>query len=498
MLIRKQGKMRITLLLGVAMVFLFSSLIACVPLPPLEQETPTPIVSTEAPQNSTPTPIPTRPVYDPGTLVDYQAQSGDSLSSVAAHFNTTLEEILQANPELSETVTTLSPGQTYRIPIYYEALWGTPFQILPDAAYVNGPAGIGFDTRAFVDASNGWLKSYSALAGDETRRGGDLIDFIALNYSVSPRLLLALAEYQLQALSEPEPPEGIDLYPLGYEDQFHKGFYLQLVWAVNTLNNTYYAWRRGNVDTINRQDGTIEHPDPWQNAATVALQNYFSLVLPSADYQVAIYSDGLASTYAKLFGDPWSSSPAHIPGDLQQPLLTLPFQAGKTWTYTGGPHAAWGEGEPLAAIDFAPPSVIGGCGESVEYVTAIADGQIVRSEPAIAVLDLDADGDERTGWVIFYLHLATNDRVRPGIVVKQGDPIGHPSCEGGQATGTHVHIARKFNGEWMLAEGAVSFNLDGWIAGNGKEPYLGTLRKFGRVVEACTCSDPSSQIKGGE
>jgi hypothetical protein len=35
--------------------------------------------------------------------------------------------------------------------------------------------------------------------------------------------------------------------------------------------------------------------------------------------------------------------------------------------------------------------------------------------------------------------------------VKTGDRIGHPSCEGGAANATHVHIARRYNGEWIPA-----------------------------------------------
>jgi hypothetical protein len=84
------------------------------------------------------------------------------------------------------------------------------------------------------------------------------------------------------------------------------------------------------------------------------------------------------------------------------------------------------------------------------------------------------------------------------VVVKKGDPLGYPSCEGGRATGTHIHIARKYNGEWILADGALPFNLDGWIAGEGSQAYQGTLTKFGRIVEACTCSDPNSQITAGK
>lgn len=473
---------------------------ACVPIQtpdtnlPLVLETPTPTVE----EPPTPTPIATRPVYDPGTLVDYLVQSGDMLQALALHFNTTVAEILDANPELSKDETTLTPGSIVKVPIYYEALWGNPFQIIPDALYVNGPAQVGFDARAFVDAQPGWLKNYITFAGDENRRGGDLIDYVAREYSISPRLLLALSEYQAGALTQPVLDPDLEKYPLGYRDQFHKGFYMQLVWVANTLNNGYYSWRTGKLDTITRLNGTIEHPDPWQNAATVALQYYFSLQLPVDEYTQAIYSDGLAKTYATLFGDPWSNVEAHIPGNLKQPEFVLPFEVGKTWTYTGGPHSAWGEGDPLAAIDFAPPTGVGGCVDTNEFAVAIADGQIVRSEPALVMLDLDQDGDERTGWVIMYLHLATKEKVRPGILVKTGDSLGHPSCEGGKATGSHIHIARKYNGEWILAEGPLAFNLEGWVAGNGLQPYLGTLKKHGRTVEACTCADPASQITAGK
>ncbi len=496
---QKTSRSRIFLWL-INILLITSIMAACSPVEPV------PVYITPFPQLPTavneplsePTALATRPVYDPGTLVDYTAQSGDSLTALAAHFNTTLNEILIANPELPAETTTLTPGSVIKVPIYYKALWGNQFQILPDALFVNGPHQSGFDTRAFVDSYPGWLKNYSALAGDQTRRGGDLIDYVAQNYSISPRLLLALVEYQSQGLTSETRPEDRFDYPLGYEDQFHKGLYLQLNWASNLLNNGYYSWRMGALDTIIRMDGTIEHPDPWQNAATVALQNYFSTLLPVEEYEIAIYSEGFYKTYRDLFGDPWQNFTDHIPGNLQQPALALPFAIGKTWTYTGGPHAAWGIGEPMAAVDFAPPATIGGCAPSNEYVVAIADGQIIRSEPAVVMLDLDGDGDEHTGWVILYLHLGKTEQIQPGMLVKTGDPIGHPSCEGGSATGTHIHIARKYNGEWIPAYGALPFNLEGWVTDKGSEPYLGTLKKHGRTVDACTCSDPDSQITAGK
>jgi murein DD-endopeptidase MepM/ murein hydrolase activator NlpD len=274
--------------------------------------------------------------------------------------------------------------------------------------------------------------------------------------------------------------------------------YGQLLWAANALNEGYYAWRTGDLKAYNHYDGRIEHPDPWQNAVTVSIQNYFSIIYISKnDYEQAISPEGLAKTYQELFGDPWKDEKPHIPGSLAQPDFSLPFENGKSWTYTGGPHTGWGSGKPYAAIDFAPPAAVSGCIPSEEWVTAIADGLITRTDTGVAMLDVDGDGDERTGWVILYLHLAGQDMVKPGTRVSKGDVIGHPSCEGGHSTGTHVHIARRYNGEWMVADGAIPFTLEGWVVENGSSAYEGRLVRGGLFIRACVCSDKASQITAG-
>ncbi|HMV98158.1 MAG TPA: hypothetical protein PKE48_17790, partial [Anaerolineales bacterium] len=80
--------------------------------------------------------------------------------------------------------------------------------------------------------------------------------------------------------------------------------------------------------------------------------------------------------------------------------------------------------------------------------------------------------------------------------LKTGDKIGYPSCEGGRATGSHVHIARKYNGEWIMADGILPFNLNGWITHNGTREYLGTLTKGSIIVTACECGDAFTAISG--
>ena len=440
------------------------------------------------------TPNPTRPSYPPGTLVEYIAQSGDSLPAIAEHFNSTVEEIREANPIIPGDATTMPPGFPMKIPIYYEAIWSSSFQIIPDIAFVYGPRDVGFDVVSFVNSQPGWLKNSKDSIGSITRPAAEVIFYISEHFSVSPKLLLAILEYQTGALSNPNPPGSLEGYLLGYKNRSYAGFSQQLIWAANRLNNGYYGWREGSLKTYTHNDGRLERPDPWQNAASAALQYYFSQVLERDIYTHATSDVGLLETYTTLFGDPWAGDLISIPGSLRQPEMILPFLPGQTWAYTGGPHTAWGLGAPFAAIDFAPGSNVGGCSFSEDPALAVADGVIVRTDTAIAVLDLDGDGDERTGWVVFYLHLRNTDLPPVGKQLKQGDIIGYPSCDGGRSTGTHIHIARKYNGEWILAGGAIPFNLEGWVVSNGATDYLGFLEKDGRFLRACVCSDKDSQI----
>lgn len=444
----------------------------------------------------TPAPAPTsgRPEYSPGELVDYIAQSGDTVPALAKRFNTTEEQIMEANPIIPPEATTMPPGLPMKIPIYYLPLWGTAYQSIPDAAFVNGPSQIGFSTSAFVESTNGWLKNYRVYAGDKNRTGAEAVDYVAINYSISPRLLLAILEYQTGALTQPEMPSG--KYMLGFRRTFYDTPYLQMVVAANTLNNGYYSWRNGELLELELLDQTLMRPDPWQNAGSVALQYYFSRLYAGDKYYAAIGPDGLARVYRDLFADPWADAAAVLPGSLQQPDMRLPFPSGQIWAYTGGPHSGWGNGEPYSAIDFAPGAEESGCTPAAQdaHALAVSDGLIVRSDIDGTILDLDKDGDERTGWVVYYLHLATNGRATVGREVQAGAPVGYPSCEGGHVTGTHVHIARKYNGEWILAGGPLAFNLEGWMTHNGAHEYKGTLTRGALTIIACDCSDAPSQI----
>jgi murein DD-endopeptidase MepM/ murein hydrolase activator NlpD len=254
------------------------------------------------------------------------------------------------------------------------------------------------------------------------------------------------------------------------------------------FNVGYYGWRSGLVTALKFADQSRARLSPEQNAGTVALQWVFSRFYAPELWQEYLYSpQGFLDLYRQMFGDFMERAeavgPLFRPG-LAQPELELPFRAGQRWSFTGGPHVSWDTGSPAGAIDFSPVTGEPACSVSRAWVTAPANGMVVRSEDNVVALDLDGDGQEQTGWVLVFLHLADEGRVSAGTRVSLDDRLGHPSCEGGKATGTHVHMARKYNGEWILIDGPLPFVLSGWLVEAGTRIYEGYLVQDGKRITA--------------
>lgn len=469
---------------------------ACGPEPAATIPAPTSTASAApSPNGNTATPLPSRLFSEPGQVVDYVVQSGDFLDVIAIRFNTTIADIHKLNPDLPQTTTTLAPDTVLKVPVYLAPFTGTPFRMLPDSEVVAGPATSVFNGRKLVDSNPGYLKTYAEFVFGDSLTGWEVVDTVSRDFSVNPRILLALLEYRSGALSRNDQSDALKAYPLGSTDITDIGLGMQLSWAAEMLNEGYYGWRTGRLTELELADGRISRPDPWQNAGTVAVQYLLSRWFGQQEFDQAAGPDGFIQTYVQLFGDPFALAEQLLPGNLRQPGMQLPFEPNKLWTYTGGPHPIWGHGLPWAAIDFAPPSEKPGCVDSPEWVTAAAAGIIARSGPATVVLDLDFDGDEHTGWVVFYYHVAERDRAAAGTRMKAGERIGHPSCEGGTATGTHTHIGRRYNGEWIPAGGSLAFNLSDWTVGYGDEAYQGTLSYYlETVLRACDCVSPDNRI----
>jgi hypothetical protein len=393
----------------------------------------------------------------------------------------------------------IDPGTLLMVPSQISQAMSPNIQIMPDNEVIFSATGVDFDIAAYVKEANGYLENYNEYLGSSGWiKGPAAIKRLAFENSINPRLLLAILEYEGRWVRGQPVDEVHTSYPMGYQNFRYKGLFTQMVWAVNQLSIGYYGWRTGSVTDLLFTDGTRLRIDPRLNAGTVALQYLFSKLHSQSQWaQIMDPNSGFPAMYADMFGDAWARADRAnpiFPAGLTQPELQLPFDQSVEWSYTGGPHGAWEHDGSLAAVDFAPATDHGGCSLTETWVTAAAPGLVVRSDPGIVVVDLDGDGFEETGWNLLYLHIATKDRVPVGKWVDVNDNIGHASCEGGAATGTHLHFARKYNGEWLAADGPIPFVLSGWSVVAGTKPYEGMLVKQDKTILADPVGRAWSQI----
>lgn len=449
------------------------------------------------------TPTPNAPRVLPTLRAEpeqYFVRTGDTLATIARTYNVSLQMLITANELANPDY--LEVGQELVIPAPIPGAPGTGFKIVPDAELVFSPTTINFNVAEFVESQPGHLAGYEEEVEGRTLSGTQIVERIARDFSVNPRILLSILEYRSGWVSQKNPAEATLEFPILTAEKWRKGLYLQLAWVANNLNRGYYLWRANAIGAWSLADGSLVPIDPTLNAGTAGVQYLFSLLEDRPGWDKAVSQAGPYQTYLQYFGFPFQYTlEPLVPPGVVQPPMQLPFEPGLAWAFTGGPHGGWGDGSAWAALDFAPPGEALGCVESDAWVVAVADGTIVRADQGAVIQDLDTageksnDGLEQTGWVVLYMHIESRERVQAGDYIKAGERIGHPSCEGGVSTGTHVHLARRYNGEWISADQALPFVLDRWVSrGTGKE-YDGTLQKDDQVVEAWEGYFPINMIQ---
>lgn len=420
-----------------------------------------------------------------GGVFRYYARPGDTPEAVELRFG--IEPGTLLNPQEHPPRMMLAPGTAFEIPNTLGELEILP-RLFPDSEVLYSPALRGFSTADAVRSAGGYLSSYSELVDGETMDGVQIVERVALETSINPRLLLAFLEYRSGWLKgQPADPMQVQ-FPIGFYAGDYHGLYSELILTARQLTIGYYGWRSGKTIMLDFVGGTRQRIDPLENPGSVALQYLFSKLYNQGNWKSELYDPGqFIHFYETMYPDLWARAAQVDPMlsyGLVQPVLELPFQPGETWTLTGGPHAAWGVGSPWGGLDFAPAAVEKGCTVSRFWATAAASGLVTRSERGVVAVDLDGDGFEGSGWVLIYMHIASSERVPVGTFVQLDERIGHPSCEGGKSTGTHLHLSRKYNGEWMSAGGPVPFILSGWQAWPGDKQYSGSLTRGDAVVTA--------------
>jgi len=415
----------------------------------------------------------------------YYAQSGDTLEFISARFSVPPEQV--RSDEKLKSGGLLPPGQSLTIPGYIRnTLLYQP--LLPDSEVVYSPSAADFSIQEYIDSSGGYLSRHREHVYDRWLTGAEIIQKVSTESSVNPMLLLAFLQ-QRSGWVLGEPPEPVDkLYPIGLRVSGKKGLYFELVMCATQINKGYYGGRAGIIKELKFKDRERGRLNPQLNAGTYGIQYLFSLFYDQGRWANNLYGpEGFLALYQEMFPGVWERAAAVEPlleAELVQPELELPFQPGERWSLTGGPHYSWNDGSPRGALDFAPVTGEPACEVSRAWVTASTDGYLTRSAHNVAVIDLDGDRFEGSGWSILYLHLAEESLTQAGKAVRLDDRLGHPSCERGVNTGTHVHIARKYNGEWLPADGSVPFILSGWEVFADELNYKGGMQKGEQLVVA--------------
>lgn len=453
-----------------------------------------PLVTPSGSDPGTPTPDPTRsesPANDSNYAL-HVVSEGETLGTLAELYETTIADISTINAiNVSDF---LSLGQELLVPTKADAV-SPHFKLIPDSELVYGPSTKEFDVSDAVSFFGGYLEMYREELEGRTMSGPEIVQLVADRFSMNPRLLMAILEHQSGWVTRPDAED--EGYPIGYDRAEYQGLYKQLSWAANLANFGFYGRSEGGLRSFEvGGELTVDFAKDI-NDGTAGMQLLLGN-LPTTNYESWLHDvgpDGFYATYNQLFGNPfvYTVDPL-LPENLDHLILSLPWEPGKIWYYTSGPHGGWSNGSAWAALDFAPQHEQLGCYQSDEWVTAMSDGVVVRSDNGAVVVDLDGDGYAGTGWALTYMHLESRERVPAGLTIKEGDRLGHPSCEGGFSNGTHVHIARTYNGRWVSADGELPFVMDGWISqGLGRE-YDGLLIRDEVVKEACSCREEGNAI----
>jgi LasA protease len=347
------------------------------------------------------------------------------LGYLANYYQVDLATLLTINNLSPDAV--LSIGQEVQIPISISTV-SPSFKIIPDSELVYGPAVAGFNVREFSEAYGGYLLQYRDQVEGRTLAGPEVVELVALRYSVNPRLLLAALEYRTGWVTRPEPPTQSE-YMMGFARAGHEGLYQQLSWAANQLNWGYYGRQEGGLNAFSLADGTRVGFAPTINHGTAGVQKWLSAhdTATLATWQTESQASGFYGTYDRLFGSPFAFAiEPLLPLNLSQPTFALPWPVGEIWYFTGGPHGGWASGSAWASLDFAPDKEQLGCYLSPSWTTAVAPGLVVFSDMGGVLLDHDSDGNPGTGWVTVYWHVDRAERVPVGTQLNTGDNIG---CE---------------------------------------------------------------------
>ena len=379
--------------------------------------------------------------------------------------------LAQVGPSATSALATSTPAQTMAtaVPAVATATAEVPRRFLSMEELVYAPQFDSDAIQAFTGAAGGDLADVSVnVAG---RRYPFAVALLGqtLYYSVSPKAILALMEYQADLVTQPTMPDERYRWAVGYmgEGGRFAGFTAQIRWAVREM---FYARRDlPSRPALTYADGVVSDAPAYLSDAQYVLARLLAPTIASGRLDVALWQ--YQDVYERLFGPlpaELASAPPppvmlHYPlsqikpvtsfFDPGGPFLTRNAQDGVTtyWGHTETDMAFAYDGHDGWDYAAAPPDMALAAAAGKVVFAGIADDNCDTR----AVI-IDHGSDLRT----LYWHLSRVD-VEVGQIVVTGAEVGMIG-ETGCAKGPHLHFGVQYRGVGVDPYGWCGSDTDPW------------------------------------
>jgi hypothetical protein len=356
--------------------------------------------------------------------------------------------------------------------------------LISDGQFVWGPNVGDFDVWRFLEGLDSPLAAYA-----------DEIESHAAYTSVNPLVLLTVLELRYGYIrSFPE-----EVFPDIVSENIESTAYDL---AINFYKHLYNWGSRKDIHQIEVSAAPIlsfegditEELSTQMSSGTYAIASALSQSQSYEVWQSAVAKNtpgGFTEIFISLFPD---IDPLDTSNDINPPSLPpdnffqLPFPLGGEWTFNGphswcGGDACWEQPPDRSSMDFAT-NWAKGEPYPAHYTVAAAPGIGNVIEPSRTNDPCWYEIDHGDGWMTSYYHLQ-----RLGEPGDRGEVLRNQSlgvvaeevCNGGFATGAHVHFTLWYNGSYYDLDG---IKLSGWTVHSGPTAYTtGFLERGDEIVE---------------
>jgi LasA protease len=355
--------------------------------------------------------------------------------------------------------------------------------LIADGQFVWGPNLGDFKVTAFLESIDSPFLPY-----------GQEVEAAAAITSINPQILLTVLEMRygyLSAGAQEEPAmvqERIERAAYDLAIPFYQHMY---TWGARRFKRPYQAKAPPTIALGAGQQISVQ---TQVSSASYALAAALGKGQDLIQWQALLNPQnggGFSQTFGRYFpqADLLDTSNSLEP-DAPPPddFFQLPFPLGAEWQFNG-PHSWCGgdscyqEPPDRSSMDF---STTWPKGEPypAHYSVAASGGRGNVRTPYSGRPPCWVEVDHGGGWKTSYYHLrnvpAPGDQ-GPMVRNQRVGSIGEETCNGGFASGAHVHFTLWYNGAYYDLDG---IKLSGWTVHSGPSPYnSGYLERDGLILE---------------